>query len=336
MQKRSFLLAALAALFFFFASTQSNGAPAPPESCTNNLNIQTEIGPENDALISWKAVAQVFYYKVQVYNSEGNVVFNEATNQPKVHVNNLNAGEAYAVNVCYECPSDAGTVCSESSFYTIIIEDLIVMLDGRACSCNTPVGGNPQCTGQPLYPLNVPAIYNIQLGNGDKQVFVVDNGKVNPVGNCNSPFKGLGATNHGSNNTVLPYFDLGSVRIYFHGTQFCIQADPLAVVTTCGNNSGNTEGRFKHPQHSQEHDTDAWVFPNPFQDMLQLRPEKAGATLLRCYDARGQMILEQPLPAILPEDNPVLLPAAHWAPGLYWLEIRYTDGQKTQHRAVKI
>lgn len=287
-----------------------------------NLLVETHQG--GAATISWDTVANVPAYNVKVTHSSGYVLMDTSVGAPPVMVHGLKTGERYHVKVCYRCPETNKIICESREFDYIIIDENIVMVDDQGCSCSNPVPQYGKCipSNSSFYALTQPKIYNIELKDESKMTIVVQDGYANPVGNCPNDYDHMGYSLHGESDTLFPYYVFGANKIYFHGSDFCIQGAPPKGVNYC-----DIRSKSRNIEPSESPAVVTAIYPNPFDQWiaisLQNSTAKESALRVELTDATGRLVMAQRFPA---HSEQVRLETESVPSGFYVVRLIDADG----------
>ncbi len=305
--------------------------------CPPVTNIQVEFLPNGKALIFWDPIQEIPKYKVKVVDENGTTIINTLTYSASLFINGLIPGMKYEITVCYLCPDSGSDVCGTTQIEYVIIEDLIVMMNGNPCDCksNAAIDGICPSSLSSFYPLTLPRVYNVSLTDGAELSFIAEEGVVNIVGNCRMDFNELNTEIHGINNLPLPYYDLGSSRIHFHGTEFCVSGESVAAITYC---ELTADGKIKGRDHQVSLIDE--IYPNPFNDLLQVDlitlEGKSVVATIQVFDAAGHLVLVQEVTDLYSSTSTVSINTAQLRPGFYWLTVIQPDKIPVTTRVVKI
>ncbi|MCB9305822.1 MAG: T9SS type A sorting domain-containing protein [Lewinellaceae bacterium] len=343
MKNRIVALAAMAAWLFLacqaFASdgmltpvwsADSSANPANENSCPPITNIKVEMLQGGKAVISWDAVPGVANYFVKLTDENLNILLDTVIPTNQVLVSGLTVGTTYKFSVCYKCKKTGKYICGYRTFKYVIIDDQVVMLNGDndMCSCHPPATTEGICnSSQSLYfTLESSRVYNIQLVDGTHLSFLC-NDMVNPLGNCPADFGGMGYDVHGDFSSILPFYEINSSRIYFHGSTFCIQGELVESVTFCGIPQDKSDSNAAHSATG--------VYPNPFTEMLVVDIGVKGnnqKTTIRLLDAAGRQVLEKNVQ----NANQAVLHTSDIQPGFFWLVVGAEGEPVEVQRVLKI
>lgn len=299
-------------------------APFLENECPPVTNIKVEMLQGGKVLITWDLVPGDPKYAVKLEDENQNVLLDSTVQVNKVMVSGLIPGVKYKFMVCYICKKTGKPVCAYKGFKYIIIEDQVVMFDGNnACSCQNTAGTEGACNSSqsPYFSLESGRVYNIHLTDNSTITFACNN-TVNPVGNCPTNFDGLGYGLHGDNAFDLPFYQVGTSRVFFHGSTFCVQGEDVDMVTFCNLSIDKEQEKDLSPVEK--------VYPNPFSDRIVVEPG-AGETTIEVFNATGQLVLEKTAQI----SGQLVLNTETFAPGLYWLCIRGEGRENSVHRLLK-
>jgi hypothetical protein len=328
------IFAAHAHTLFAYENTRNLVEPAatnsqaltPTNTCEPVQNIQAEFLPGGKALIYWDEVPGIDKYYVTVVDANQNSIFDGTVITNSVKVSGLTIGQSYTVTVCYTCNSNNEIVCSALIVDYIIIEDLIVMMTGAPCNCNnTPTGaGGCPTSGSDLYSLAQPRTYHILLADGTEQTFVVQGGRVNPVGSCPSTALTLTPVAHGAFNSMLPCYNFGASKIHFHGSHFCISGASILDISYCDIMDSGEGKERSVDEHAAE-----TAYPNPFSDWLHIDfpSTNTGETraTVQVFDATSRLVMEQVVEDLPLSESSITLHTAALKSGCYWV-LAHRDG----------
>jgi hypothetical protein len=302
------------------------------EECPEPSNIQIEFLSHGEAIITWDPIPNVSAFHVRVTDANQQVIFDNVVLGNQAHISNLEAGERYEVRICYDCTSGERDICSAMSFTYVIVDDVIVMLGGDPCHCDLDATTDGFCThsNADFYSYIDPGIYTVKLVDGSEMTFEASSGTVKAIGNCPLYNFKMGNEKHGAWGSVLPYYVVGSSKIRFHGTKFCVSGASVAKVTYCTLNGSRSQ--------VTEYVKETAVSPNPFHDMVTVswpdNGDDAGLPLhIHVYDARAQLVHEA---IYTREATPIVLNLHGLTNGLYWLSISGDDISPTVHRLIKL
>ena len=311
----------------------------PEETCPPITNLKLAFLPPDRAFASWDAVPGVSQYAIRVTDDNQTTILDTVVYQNSLIIEGLVSGDSYTIEVCYNCEASNTPVCTKMDFDYVIIDDLVVMLQGNPCKCQNMVysGGSCPDSISAEYDLNENWVYNVTLENSSKLSFFVESGNTKIVGNCQSNITGLGAVQNGAGSPSVDYLDLeGGAQIHFYPTTFCVSGLPVISMKSCEIAPRGELSGLK----MDEMTSSLVLFPNPFSDVVYVQTDElhdyTGTTSVLVYDAAGRLVLAQevpsePLSSGLFEINT----STFWA-GFYWVSLVNNGVSLTTKRMIKV
>lgn len=309
----------------------------PDTLCPSVKNIQVTFFTDGKGSISWDLIHGVTEYYVQITDDDTDEILADTTvAAPPLLVEGFKSGHSYTVKICYKCPFYEEIVCTSKRVRNIIVEDLIVMFDGKVCNCSNYDVHSPSCGSSELYDLASSRTFSVSTPAGYHITFVFNGSKINPVGNCENTFQGQGVGIHSIYTSPMPYYDLGGgIQIYFHGSQFCVQGSMNTTVTYC-----DLPPKPSISRNDPDFETHASIQPNPFDNYIRFETLNTSPDIstgaMRLFDATGRLVAFQTY-----TDNPFssgdhLMGTEQLAPGLYWFNLVTGDNKVVAKRMVKM
>ena len=306
--------------------------PVSDEECPAVTGIEVEFTQDGTALLTWDPILNNPVFTITVEDENGNLVFNTTITGNEIEVPGMEYGVEYTFTICYVCPYTGAPVCGSKKTRSVIIEDLIVMLNGNNCSCSKPHPMANLCvesTGYFEYALSPSKVYKVVFAGNEQISFVYTGGHVRRVGSCTSDYKLHTTGMHGSASFVEYLELLSNARIYFHNNHFCIENGLPTSVSACPISGGITT-IYPPAFINLEAPVQCLVFPNPFSDVLNIKVpgtegELTTGTLI-LYNAMGIPVFTQLLSDLPASESSVQVNTGGVAPGVYWLVI-VRDGE---------